>query len=125
HATLAQEREVLVGHTPGEDGDDMIAVDVVRLPREAATRVDGEGEGVVRARRDEVVAMPTRVLACDLGVGTQAAGERLHRDAAADPAVGLVPRVDLLVLSTHRSRGRSGPAIDDDAAVDGDGHVAA
>jgi hypothetical protein len=58
HATLAQECEVLVGHALGENGDDVIAVDVVGLPREATARIDGEGERVVRAGCDEVLARP-------------------------------------------------------------------
>jgi hypothetical protein len=44
----------------------VIAVDVVRLPRETTARIDGEGERVVRARRDEVLARRTGVLARDI-----------------------------------------------------------
>ena len=43
-ATLAQRREVFVRHPLGEDRDDVVALDLARLPEQPAARVDDEGE---------------------------------------------------------------------------------
>jgi hypothetical protein len=100
----------------------VVAVDVVRVPRQPSARVDCEREGVVFARCHEVLAPTSTVLASHLILVAYAAREWLHRHAPAEPPVGSVARVHRLVLAAH---GRwIGPAIDDDAAVDRRGHVA-
>ena len=124
HAALAEEREVRIRHSLRENGDDVIAVDVVRLPLEPPAWIDCEGEGVEVAGRDEVFARRTAVRAVlrNLGLRAQAASERLHRHTAADPAIGLVACMHQLVLAANG--GRLGPPIDHDAPVDRRGHVA-
>ena len=97
--------------------DDVIAVDVARLPREPAARVDREGEGVMRAVGDEVLARrAAHVLARDLGIGAHSLRERLHGHASADPSIGVVARVHELVLA---------PSLGAEVLVGGEAYVVA
>ena len=122
---LAQKREVFVRDAFRENRDDVVPVDVVRLPRQPAPRVDGKGERVEISGRAVVLARrPAHPLVSDCRLRTQAAGKRLHGDAATDPAIGLVARVHRFVLPTHGTGDRRRPPVNDDAAVDGHGHVA-
>src|SRR5690606_14610777 len=99
------------------------AARLTRVPHEPPPRVDGDGDGLVLTRGDEVRSRRTCMLARYLLVGPRSRGEvLLHRHAAADPSVGLVRRVQHLVLPAPLLRER--PAAGDDAPVDGGHHVA-
>ena len=44
HPAVAKECEIFIGHTVGEYGDDVIAVDVVLIPRQSAAWIDRDRE---------------------------------------------------------------------------------
>lgn len=117
HAAVPQLGELIVGDELGENCDQMIALEVARVPHEPSTRVQGEREGVVLSRLDEVVAGRTLVLSRDLLVRSHAGRKMLHRHSPAQPPVGRVRRVHQFVLPTFLLGER--PTIGNDAAIVG------
>src|SRR4051812_26637717 len=97
-----KEVKVLVGDLFGDNGNDMIAGNVVRFPRKPATWVERNRERSEVARRTKV-GPPRRasLLLFNLLVGTRALRERLHRDPSAKPRIRFVARMHCLVLAAH------------------------
>ena len=122
---LTQFREVSIGHLLAQNGDHMVAADIVLAVMNAARWIDADRKLAPVARGNMRLA---RYFGCISNRPFRSLRHLAHRHAADDPSIGAEPVMDAFIMSTQDiSRDalrRRGEAARMQATVDRRAHMA-